>query len=154
MLDEFVAGLDESDYAAYSIREAGDWGQSDNPISYNALLVAYGKPADRYGFPGGDADDSAELVCLAALGAGVQLGQPIRLSELSRDRPDLRQAFLRDWQENPYCQYITTEQECRELIRDTAVLTTQKIMTDPDLERRHPECFQQNFQANNNRGDP
>ncbi|WP_162946786.1 peptidoglycan peptidase [Ruegeria sp. EL01] len=138
MLDEFVAGLDESDYAAYRIREAGDWGQSDSPISYNALLVAYGKPADRYRFPGGDAYYSAELVFLAALGAGVQLGQPIRLSELSQDRPDLRHAFLRDWQENPYCQYIATEQACWELIRDTAVLTTQAIMNDPDLERLHP----------------
>jgi hypothetical protein len=138
MLDEFVSGLDESEYAAYRIREAGDWGQGDSPISYNALLVAYGKPADRYRFPGGDAYYSAELVFLAALGAGVQLGHPTRLSELTQDRPDLQQVFLRDWRENPYCQYITTEHECWELIRDTAVLTTRDIMIDPDLERLHP----------------
>lgn len=138
MLDEFVSGLDESEYAAYRIREVGDWGQSDSPISYNALLVAYGKPADRYRFIGGDAYYSAELVFLAALGIGVQLGHPIRLSVLTQDRPDLQQVFLRDWRENPYCQYITTEQECWELIRDTAVLTTQEIITDPDLERLHP----------------
>ncbi len=138
MLDEFVDGLNESEYAAYRIREAGDWGQGDSPISYNALLVAHGKPADRYRFPGGDAYYSAELVFLAALGAGVQLGHPTRLSELTQDRPDLQQIFLRDWQENPYCQYITTEHECWELIRDTAVLTTRAIMTDPDLERLHP----------------
>ena len=118
-------------------------GQSDSPISYNALLVAYGKPADRYRFPGGDAYYSAELVFLAALGAGVQLGQPIRLSELTRDRAELQDAFLNAWQENPYCQYIITKQECWELIRHTAILTTDAIMTDPNLERLHPLARQQ-----------
>lgn len=138
MLDEFISGLDESDYAAYRVTGAGDWGQSDSPISYNALLVAYGKPADLYRFPGGDAYYSAELVYLAALGAGVQLGKPVRLSELARDNAELQDAFLNAWQEHPYCQYTITEQECWGLIRQTAVVTTDAIMTDPNLDRLHP----------------
>ena len=138
MLDEFISGLDESDYAAYRVSGGGDWGQSDSPISYNALLVAYGKPADLYRFPGGDAYYNAELVYLAALGAGVQLGRPVPLSELTRDSAELQDAFLNAWQENPYCQYTITEQECWELIRQTAVVTTNAIMTDPNLERLYP----------------
>lgn len=138
MLDEFISGLDENDYAVYRVTGVGDWGQNDSPISYNALLVAYGKPADVYRFPGGDAYYSAELVFLAALGAGVQLGEPSRLSELTRDRAELEDTFLNDWQENPYCQYIITERECWEIIKHTAVVTTDAIMTDPNLERLHP----------------
>lgn len=138
MLDEYISGLGESDYAAYRVSGIGDWGQSDSPMSYNALLVAYGKPADVYRFPGGDAYYSAELVSLAALGAGVQLGEPIRLSDLARDRTELKEAFLNDWRANPYCQYILTEQDCWEIIRDTAILTTDSILTDPDLEKLYP----------------
>lgn len=68
----------------------------------------------------------------------MQLGRPVSLSELTRDSAELQDAFLNAWQEHPYCQYIITKQECWEYIRQTAIVTTEAIMTDPNLEKLHP----------------
>tara|TARA_E500000305_G_scaffold111923_1_gene129240 strand:- start:12886 stop:13644 length:759 start_codon:yes stop_codon:yes gene_type:complete len=138
MLDDFIADLGEENYAAYRVKDMADWGQGDSPISYNALLVAYGHDADRFRLLGGDAYYGAEMVFLAALGAGVALGASTKRAELAKNSPDLKEAFLADWQENPYCTYVTTRKECWSAIRGTAVLTSGAIQSDPGLEKVYP----------------
>lgn len=138
MLFEFIEGLDDGGYSVYRLDAATVWGQADSPISYNALLVAYGQPADPYRLPGGTAYYGAELVSLAALGVGVTLGAPDRISTLADEAPNLRAAFLEGWQDHPYCGYVTTKTECWEIIDDLALLTTASIMADPSLRQVYP----------------
>lgn len=52
MLDEFVSGLDQSDYTAYRVTGAGSWGQGDSPISYNALSSPMANQPTCIGFRG------------------------------------------------------------------------------------------------------
>ncbi|GHG78889.1 C40 family peptidase [Pseudodonghicola xiamenensis] len=137
-LDKFVSGLGAQDYVVYRLAHAADWGQADSPLSYNALLVAYGHPADPFRLPGGTEYYSAELVFLAALGAGATLGKPTRLAALAADAPALKAVFLDHWQDHPYCRYIVTRDECWTIIDDIAILTTASIMAAPELRRVYP----------------
>lgn len=138
LLAEFTAGLTEAEFAVYRAPAADVWGQADNPISYNALLVAYGRPADPYRLAGGAAYYSAELAMLAALGAGVALGAPTRLATLAGDDAALRDAFLAHWQDHPYCRYVVTRAECWATIGDLAVVTTASVLHDTDLIKMYP----------------
>lgn len=69
MLEDFIAGLGAGDYAANRVRGLADWGQSESPMSYNALLVAYDRPPDPFRLPGATPITGAEMVVLAGLGA-------------------------------------------------------------------------------------
>ncbi len=138
MLGDFVTGLRASDYAVYRLQDMADWGQGDSPISYNALLVAYGQAADRSRLMGGDTYYGAELVYLAALGAGVTLGAPVRLSELAQGHPELEAAFLTDWQEHPYCTYVVSRDDCWDVLKGTAIVTTAGIQGASGLEHLYP----------------
>lgn len=138
MLADFVVGLGVAEYAVYRPRDMADWGQGDSPISYNALLVAYGRAADRFRLMGGDTYYGAELVYLAALGAGVALGAPVKLSELAQDSPELEAAFLTDWQDHPYCTYVVSRDDCWDVLQGTAMVTTAGIQGASGLERLYP----------------
>lgn len=138
LLDDFISGLGADDYAAYRVRNMADWGQGDSPVSYNALLVAYGHAADRFRLVGGDAYYGAEMVYLAALGAGVALASPVMLSDLAEGHPEIREAFLTDWQDHPYCTYVASREGCWDVIKGTAIVTTGGILESPGLEKLYP----------------
>jgi len=138
MLGDFIEGIGEQDYAVYRMASVNTLEQGGNLMPHFGLYRAYGFPADPHLILGPDAFYSAELVYLAAFGAGVQLGSPVRLADLASDSPELRGALLQGWEGHPYCQYFIDADDCWGVIENISIVTTDVIMNDENLTKQYP----------------
>lgn len=143
MLDEYIAGLGEDDYTVYRVgaldpNRPGKQMEM-GPMAGFALFVAYGTAYDRWMMTGGDGFYNAKLPYMAALNAGVVLGQPVPLKQLGTASPALRDALLADWQAHPYCRVAQDADDCWSKIKDIGVITPHVLMESGDTIRVFPK---------------
>lgn len=143
MLDEYIAGLGDDDYAVYRVTSL-DPNRPGRQMEMGrmarfALFVAYGAAHDPWMMTGGDGFYNAKLPYMAALNAGVALGKPVSLEQLGAASPALRDALLADWQAHPYCRVAQDADECWDEISGISVVTPRVLMESPAVTRVFPE---------------
>lgn len=143
MLEEFVGGLSQSDYAVYRVNgvnsELPDGQQIQGPLATYGIFVAYGSPYDTLYRFGNGRYYSAELPFEAALSAGVVLGHPRPLSEMASPTTALGQLLLKGWGDNPYCVAATSAEQCWDMISNASIATPQSLIASGKLEKVYPE---------------
>lgn len=141
-LDGFVAELSAEDYDVYRAPDFAGSAEGEQmvqgPIAKYALLTAYGAPFDAQLAFGNGKFYNAELPFEAALGAGVVLGETVRLGTLAEGKPELRDLFLSRLREHPYCAVVMGDEECWKEIADVSIATVQTILQSGLLTRVHP----------------
>ncbi|WP_406720790.1 peptidoglycan peptidase [Thioclava litoralis] len=145
MVEQFLDGLDEGDYAVYRI-EALDPNRTgkqmeQGPIAEFVLRKAYEAPFDPWMQLGNGRYYNAELPYRAALAAGVDLGPLVPLRKVAARNDAVKALLLQDWRANPACQPesgITTKAACWDAIADGAVITTDGIRNSAAVTRIFP----------------
>lgn len=142
MLDEFIAGLSTEDYTVYRIPSLDPnrpgTQMEMGPLARFALFTAYGADYDPWLMAGGNGYYNARLPYMAALNAGVVLGDPVPLDRLGARSPALREALLRDWQDHPYCRVAQDADACWDEIRGIAIITPRVLIDSPATARVFP----------------
>lgn len=95
----------------------------------------YGKPYDFYFLPDKKSFYCSELVREAYLGAGVTLGKPQKVGELTKSAA-MDTIIEQRWKYYPPCQGIAgiTMEKCRKIIMEQVLVTPASIARDPQLE--------------------
>lgn len=95
----------------------------------------YGKPYDFYFLPDKKSFYCSELVREAYLGAGVTLGKPQKVGELTKSAA-MDTIIEQRWKYYPPCQGIDgiTMEKCRKIIMEQVLVTPASIARDPQLE--------------------
>ena len=151
MLDQFIDGLRDDDYAVYRVTKLdvntvpGRQMQQD-PISRYALFTAYEHEYDPLMQLGNGGFSNADLPWIAALNAGVRLGDPVTLDALVRGAGKvrrgqamaLREDLLRNWRDHPHCVVQSTKQDCWQMIKGFAVITPRVLIESPALTQVYP----------------
>jgi hypothetical protein len=142
MLEEFLAGLSQSDYAVYRVKgvlsELRDGQQIQGPLATYGIFVAYGAPYDTLFRFGNGRYYNAELPFEAALSAGVVLGDPRPVREFASPSTNLGQHLLENWAENPYCVVASTAEQCWDMIGDASIVTPGSLIASGNLDQIFP----------------
>ncbi len=143
MLDQFIEGLTEDDYAVYRISELDvnnlpGRQVEQGPLMRYALFIVYGSEYDPFMLLGNGRFYNAELPYMTALNSGVILGSPVTPGSLGAQSKALRDDLLTNWEQHPHCNVQSTGDECWEMIKGTAVITPRVLIESPKVGRVFP----------------
>lgn len=133
--------IDAAPYAVYRIlglEEHRSEAYHAGPMALFAGITALETPYDHEMLFDNKKFYNAELIFAAALNAGVILGTPKPLRDLTTLDAPLGRALLKHWREHSFCLEATDEQMCWEWMRNLAIVTPGMIVASNAVEKVYP----------------
>ncbi|WP_085786743.1 YiiX/YebB-like N1pC/P60 family cysteine hydrolase [Ketogulonicigenium robustum] len=137
-LDYFIDG---KPYVVFRIQGLEEYRSEEyhaGPMALFAGITALELPYDHEMLFENKKFYNAELIFAAALNAGVILGKPTPLRDLTTQEAPLGRALLERWREHSFCIEATDELMCWEWMRNLAIVTPKMIVSSDAVEQVYP----------------
>ncbi|MBN8632596.1 MAG: hypothetical protein J0L76_17295 [Rhodobacterales bacterium] len=137
-LDAFIDG---GPYAVFRVRGIEEHRSEEyhaGPMALFAGITALEVPYDHEMMYENQKFYNAELAFASALNAGVILGSPKPLRDLTTHDAPLGQALLERWREHSFCIEAMDELMCWEWVRNLSVVTARSMLASDALEQVYP----------------